>query len=188
MKYSGWSESFSNLLASSCMLSFIFKIAADSVWSCKESDLLVGKCHSTKHRGPQGKTTVMENKQKNSCSRFLKKQTNQGGDVYRNRSSSDWKSQFHLLFLAEMSEIIGKWKLQSKHQTITPMFDARFVFRMIITNFTNTRFIISSCQTISFLVIWFLYIMCHSEFPNPQLLICTLNFLKKEKPFPNIFS
>lgn len=39
IKYSGWSESFSNLLASSCMLSFIFKIAADSVWSCKESDL-----------------------------------------------------------------------------------------------------------------------------------------------------
>lgn len=39
IKYSGWSESFSNLLASSCMLSFIFNIAADSVWSCKESDL-----------------------------------------------------------------------------------------------------------------------------------------------------
>jgi hypothetical protein len=41
MKKSGWSESFSNLLASSCILSLIFSMAADSVWSCKEES----SCH-----------------------------------------------------------------------------------------------------------------------------------------------
>lgn len=35
MKYSGWSASFSNRFASSCIDSFIFRIAADSVWSWK---------------------------------------------------------------------------------------------------------------------------------------------------------
>lgn len=37
MKYSGWSGpgvSFSNLLASSCIVSLILSIAADSFWSC----------------------------------------------------------------------------------------------------------------------------------------------------------
>lgn len=161
MKYSGWSESFSNLLASSCMLSFIFKIAADSVWSCKESDLLVGKCQSTKHRGPQGNKLLLW-KQKISCMCiFFKKQTNQGGDVYRNRSSSDWEFQLHLLF-GTAEKLKNKWWVT--HSTWTPEHNTN-----VKCTFRSSSVFIS---TIPYFLIALIFIHIHhykTKYPNSYI-------------------